>query len=223
MDPGRYSWAMDLYGRKEASTGQKVLIVAAEVAWLAVSYAVLFGSRGGGTRALTLFAFNLAVFTRFLATLVVFLRRRIPWEEAFSVCLAFGLYMVGFPLLARPGDPFWGAELAGIVLFLAGSLVNTLSEYQRHRFKARSENRGRLYTGGLFSASMHVNYFGDLAWITGYACVTGTVWAFAVPVLLFVFFWFYNIPKLDAHLEERYGEEFREYRRRTRRLIPYLL
>ena len=171
-----------------------------------------------------LFAFDLVVFARFLATLFVFLRRRIPWEETISVPLAFALYLLGMPLMAAPATvPFGALELVGIALFAAGSFLNTFSEYQRHRFKAREDNRGKLYTGGLFAISMHVNYFGDLLWAGGIACVAHEAWAALVPALLFVFFYFFNIPKLDAYLRERYGEDFVAYEGRTKKLIPFLL
>lgn len=106
---------------------------------------------------------------------------------------------------------------------LGGSFLNTFSEYQRHRWKARAENRGKLYTRGLFASSMHINYFGDLLWVTGYACVTNNAYAFLVPAFLFAFFYFWNVPKLDAYLKQRYGDDFSAYKRRTKRLVPFIL
>jgi steroid 5-alpha reductase family enzyme len=225
---------MDLYGQKSPSWTQKSWIVSAELALLAASYLVLFGSLLRGVRAFddspslsrnaTLFAFNLVVFARFLLTLFVFVERRIPWQEAFSIPVAFAMYLGGFPLLARPSSvPFGAVEVVGIVLFVVGSFVNTYAEHQRRRFKRRRENEGKLYTGGLFSLSMHPNYFGDLLWVCGYACVTRNAFAWAVPAVLFCFFYFYNVPKLDQHLQQHYGAAFVAYRRRTSRLIPFLL
>src|SRR4051812_2498458 len=109
---------MDMYDEKSRSFRQKFLIVSAELALIAVSYLVLFGPLLRGVRAFgdspsfarntTLFAFNLVVFARFLFTLFVFMQRRIPWEEAFSIPLAFALYLGGFPLLARPRSVSFG-------------------------------------------------------------------------------------------------------------------
>lgn len=223
-----------MYGTKSSSTAPKLVILMSEVVLIGVSYWILFADGLSGVRAfgaapaqfrnLTLFAFNLVVFARFLLTLFVFLKRRIPWEEAFSVPMAFGLYLLGFPLMARPASvPFGLLESSGVVLFIVGSFLNTFSELQRHRWKKREENRGKLYTGGLFAASMHINYFGDLLWVSGYACVTHNTYAFLVPGFLFAFFYFYNVPKLDAYLRERYGDQFSAYERRTKRLIPFVL
>jgi len=223
-----------MYGTKSPSRPQKLVIVAIELLLIVASYQVLFGSLFAGVRAFgdapslarnaTLFAFNLVVFARFLGTLFVFIERRIPWEEAFSIPFAFALYLLGFPLLARPRTVDFGAlEVVGIVLFLVGSFINTYSEHQRRQFKRRPENKGKLYTGGLFALSMHPNYFGDLLWVSGYACVTRNAYAWLVPALLFCFFYFFNVPKLDQHLREHYGDAFREYEKRTKRLVPFVL
>jgi protein-S-isoprenylcysteine O-methyltransferase Ste14 len=223
-----------MYGEKSPSWPQKLVIVSAELALIAVSYLVLFGPLLPGVRAfgdspsvarnVTLFSFNLIVFARFLLTLFVFVERRIPWGEAFSIPLAFALYLGGFPLLARPRSVTFGKlAVLGIALFVVGSFVNTYSEVQRRRFKRRNENKGKLYTGGLFSLSIHPNYFGDLLWVCGYACVTQNAFAWLIPGLLFCFFYFYNVPKLDHYLRQHYGAAFVSYERRTKRLVPFVL
>ncbi len=225
---------MEMYGTKSSSTAQKLVIVLAEAALIGVSCWVLFGDGLRGVRAfgadpselrnVSLFAFELVVFARFFLTLFVFLKRKIPWEETLSIPMAFGLYLLGFPLMARPSSvPFGALEICGIVLFVVGSFLNTFSEYQRHRWKAREENRGKLYTGGLFAISMHINYFGDLLWVSGFACVTHNAYASLVPAFLFAFFYFFNVPKLDAYLKERYGDSFSAYARRTKKLVPFVL
>lgn len=225
---------MDMYGQKSPSRPQKIVIVAIELLLVAASYFVLFGPLLSNLRAFgaapsfarnaTLLAFNLVVFARFLGTIFVFVERRIPWEEAFSIPLAFALYLLGFPLLARPAAVAFGAiEALGIALFVVGSIINTYSEHQRRDFKRRTENKGKLFTGGLFALSMHPNYFGDLLWVSGHACVTRNAFASLIPLFLFCFFYFFNVPKLDRYLRQHYGAAFTEYERRTKRLIPFLL
>jgi len=225
---------MELYGKQSSSTPQKLVILLSETVLVGLSGWVLFGGglrglRSFGTDPLALrnqalFAFNLVVYARFLLTIFVFLKRKIPWEETLSVPMAFAVYLLGFPLMARSAAyPFGVLEITGVVLFLVGSFLNTFSEHQRRRWKAHPENKGKIYTGGLFSISMHVNYFGDFLWVTGYACVTHNPWAFIVPAVLFVFFYFFNIPKLDAYLKEHYGAQFAEYAQRTKRFVPFVL
>ena len=40
-------------------------------------------------------------------------------------------------------------EVICILLYLSGSYINTHSEYSRHVWKLKEQNRGRLYTKGL--------------------------------------------------------------------------
>jgi protein-S-isoprenylcysteine O-methyltransferase Ste14 len=89
-------------------------------------------------------------------------------------------------------------------------------------WKNRLENKGRLYTGGLFSFSMHISYFGDILWVTGYALVSGSWWSVAIVIFLLSFFVLFNIPKLDTYLAEKYGEDFAAYARKTKKLIPFV-
>jgi steroid 5-alpha reductase family enzyme len=110
----------------------------------------------------------------------------------------------------------------GLALYVAGSLLNPASEFQRKTWKERPENCGQLYTGGLFRYAMHINYFGEQVLFTGYAVITGSVWTVIVPVLMMAGFLFFNIPGLDAYLKKRYGEEFTAYAARTRKFVPFL-
>jgi protein-S-isoprenylcysteine O-methyltransferase Ste14 len=225
---------MDLYGKSDRSVPQKVVILTSELALILISAAILFPRKVGieifslepglASRRLVLFAFNVVVFLRLLLTFLVFLRRRIPLEEAISVPLAFALYFVGFALLGVGSQSAWNLlDDIGVFLFLLGSVLNSLAEFQRHAWKRDPANRGKLFTGGLFSLSMHVNYFGDLLWVLGYAFVTNNLYSFLIPLFLFCFFYFYNIPKLDAYLAGKYQQEFEEYRRKTKRFIPFIL
>lgn len=146
-----------------------------------------------------------------------------PWEEAFSILFAFGLYYIGFAVLGfKSGQKIGPTEIIGILVFLLGSFLNTGSELARDSWKKRPENKGRLYTSSLFRYSMHINYFGDLLWLSGYAIVTRNWYSVIIPALLFCFFAFYNIPKLDTYLESKYGDQFDDYRRKTKKFIPFI-
>jgi hypothetical protein len=61
-----------------------------------------------------------------------------------------------------------------------------------------------------------------LLWLASYAVMTRNPWAYAIPGYLFPFIYFFNIPKLDAHLAAKYPEEIRECRQQTKRLIPFV-
>ncbi len=86
--------------------------------------------------------------------------------------------------------------------------MNSYAEYARHAWKQRLENRGRLYTAGLFRYSRHPNYLGDLISFTGLCLMSGAWFTAVIPVLMLAGFAFVNIPVLDSHLHEKYGAAF---------------
>ena len=134
------------------------------------------------------------------------------------------LFLFVFLSLAAGANPapFGLAADAGVVLFVLGSWMNSFAEHQRHAWKQRPENRGRLYTGGLFRFTRHPNYFGDLLSFSGLCLFTGRWITALVPALMLAGFVFVNVPVLDAHLAGHYGRQFEEYAKRTRKLIPFI-
>ena len=226
---------MELYGGKRRKIDGRPVLFAAELLFAAGATWLLLAGPGSleafgqvdavvARTRLTHLVFVGVTMLRFLVTFLVTLKRPIGGEETAGVTLAFGLYYLGFAALSLLGSgastPVW---LAGVALFVLGGALNTVSEFQRKRFKDRPENAGKLYTGGLFSTSVHINFFGDFLWVLGWALITGTAWALPVPLLVFCFFWFYNIPRLDEYLAGRYGEDFRAYAARTKKFVPGVL
>ena len=227
---------MDMYGEKSRSLPQKAVIIGFEVVFIALSWWLLFHGGGdwaqrhlgihnavqGGPRRTVLMLFNITAFLRLGYMMLFLLKRRIPWAESIDIPFAFALYYLGFPLLALPTDLSLDAiDALGIALFLIGSGINTTAEVLRDRWKKEPANKGKLYTGGLFAYSRHINYFGDLLWVSGYAVLTRNGYAALIPAFLFCFFAFYNIPKLETYLRGKYPG-FAEYAKRTKRFIPFV-
>ncbi len=228
---------MDLYGKKSKSIPQKLIIIGLELVLLFLAYYITF-LKGGTTiynwfginmpagnlnRRIIIFIFSLIVFLRITIALFVFIKRKIPFEETISVPFAFALYYIGFAIFGYGSQtPVGITDFIGIGIFLLGSYLNTVSEYQRHIWKKHSENKGKLYTLKLFSHSMHINYFGDLLWVIGYSIVSLNIWSVWIPIILFFFFVFFNIPKLDAYLAEKYKAQFENYKKTTKKFIPFI-
>ncbi|MBK7408109.1 MAG: DUF1295 domain-containing protein [Saprospirales bacterium] len=140
-----------------------------------------------------------------------------------SVPFAFSLYFVGFPLFVLPNSqPIDGLDYFAIAIFVLGCVLNSGGEILRHQWKKKPENKGKIYTQGFFKYSRHINYFGDILWVTAYALMTKNLWSATIPIFLFAFFAFYNAPKLDEYLKEKYGKDYEEYAKKTKMLIPFL-
>jgi len=228
---------MDLYGQKQKSIPQKIFIITTELVLLWIAYYILFENSGSKLmsglgieqatglmeRRMIIFPFSLIVFLRMGFMMFFLLKRKIPWEESISVSMAFAIYYVGYSLLVlHTQQPIDLIDYAAVLLFLVGSFINTYSELQRHFWKQRPANKGKLYTQGLFKYAMHINFFGDLLWVSAYAIMTRNYYSIAIPVLLFCLFAFFNIPKLDQYLQAKYGEQFEEYSKQRKKLIPWI-
>ena len=180
-------------------------------------------TEGNYLRLTILFSFSLVYFVRILFTLFSFLKRRMDWKEMVTVAFGLAVYHIGFALTgAAQTAPIDILDVIPIFLFILGSYFNTGSEYQRKKFKAKPENKGKLYTEGLFRYSQHMNYFGDFLWILGFALMTRNFWAFIMPLFCFISFVFVNIPMLNTYLKEKYKEQFEEWNKRTKKFIPFI-
>lgn len=227
---------MDLYSQKAKSIPQKIIITLIELALIYISYNIMFG--GGEalitslfnwelvieipTRRWVILIFSIIILLRMAFMMFYLLKRKLPWSECFTVPAAFALYYVGFAILVLPNEAALGAwDWLAMALFLLGCHLNTASEYQRHKFKLKPENKGKLYTKGLFAHSMHINYFGDILWIIAYTIIAGHIIGIIIPIMITAFFAFFNIPMLDNYLRNRYPE-FIKYEAKTKKLIPFI-
>ena len=74
--------------------------------------------------------------------------------------------------------------IVGASMYAIGLCVELGSEVQRAAFKKDEANKGKVYNGGLFRLSRHVNYFGYTMWRTGYALAAGG-WLWGATVAAF--------------------------------------
>ena len=178
---------------------------------------------GNVYRQIIILSCCLIYFIRFTIGMFVFVQRKIGWFEGGLVSFLFFMmfYLFGVSAGSHP-EPIGIIDVVGIFLFLVGSYINTLADYQRFAWKRKIENKGRLYTGGLFKYSMHINYFGDAITYIGLALITLEWVCLFVSMGVIVNFIVLQIPMLDKHLSKRYGNEFTEYAKLTKKFIPLI-
>ncbi len=223
------SQTLQFRSEKSLSMGPKIAIISwyalcvAVAAWLAFFSQTELNRPGNPGRQTALLICVVVYVARAAYTLVVFVKRRIPWWEAVWGGTIIGCVIFFFLLGGLPAQqPIGPIDLAGILLYIVGSAIGTASEHSRNTWKARPENQGHLYTEGLFSYSRHINYFGDLLLFGGCGMLTRQLWTGFVPLAMGLNFALVIIPAHDAYLAARYGSEFDHYARRTSRLVPWL-
>ena len=149
--------------------------------------------------------------------------RKIPIDELFGIITACAAYQIGFVLLGGwQSDLLNVLDFLGVLLFIIGSYFNTYSEIQRKRFKDDPNNKGKIYTEGLFQYARHINYFGDICWVTGWAIITHNLWSGIIPIMLTLGFIFFFIPELSNYLEKNYGDDYQDWSKGTKKLIPFI-
>jgi len=162
-------------------------------------------------------------FVRLQVTVWVFQKRKWTWLETITITFLMSFVLYSFAKAGGNNKQVVGVvEVIGVLLYLSGSYINTQSEYSRHVWKLKEENRGRLYTAGLFSLSMHINYFGDIVLFTGLAMATHSLSMLVIPLIMAVIFVFNIIPSLDRYLEKKYKDEFRDFSKKTKKFIPLI-
>ena len=222
---------------KETSNNSRILWLILHTAFLYIAYILCFcdGSiwirnilgidfiAGNIYRKICLLSFGVIMYVRMNLTSFYLLKRKMPIEELFGVITACAVYQIGFTLLGGwQSDPLILIDVLGILLFIIGSYVNTYSEIQRKRFKDDPNNKGKLYTQGLFQYARHINYFGDICWVTGWAIITHNLWSGIIPIMLTLGFIFFFIPELSNYLDKKYGSEYQDWAKNTKKLIPFI-
>ncbi|PSN75367.1 hypothetical protein BS50DRAFT_596352 [Corynespora cassiicola Philippines] len=114
------------------------------------------------------------------------------------------------------------ALLVGSALYVTGLLTEFVAEVQRKRFKSDPANKGKPYTGGLWSLARHINYGAYTLWRAGYAAAAGGwVWGAIVGSFFFADFATRGVPVLNEYCEKRYGADWERFKQQTKyRLIP---
>jgi steroid 5-alpha reductase family enzyme len=147
-----------------------------------------------------------------------------------SVYLVFGLqaalaWLISAPLAAAvvSRSPLNWLDLAGAVLVVLGTGVETIADAQLASFKGDRANTGRVMDRGLWRYSRHPNYFGEfLVWWGFFAIAlgAGAWWTLLAPILMTVL-----LLKVSgvALLEKDIGARrpaYREYVARTNAFFP---
>lgn len=211
-----------MHGDAEVSRSPRLVMALAHVLGVSVAAHLLLKD-GVSTRAVVVLGCGVVYLGRYLLTSFYILKRGVGWSEAAQVGpFLFAIQALFGYLASRRTAPLGWLDGIALALYVSGSCLNTGAELQRKRWKADPAHAGHLYRGGLFSLSMHVNYFGDVLLFTGFALVTKSAWALLVPLLMAVMFVFVHIPMLDSYLARRYPEEFAEWARDSKRLIPFV-
>ncbi len=116
----------------------------------------------------------------------------------------------------------------GIAVWLAGFLIEVVSDRQKSAFRSDPANKGRFINTGLWAWSRHPNYFGEIVIWIGMAIIAlpvlaGWQWVTLIsPVFVtFLLTKVSGVPMLEDKADERWGgqEDYEEYKQKTPVLV----
>jgi protein-S-isoprenylcysteine O-methyltransferase Ste14 len=145
----------------------------------------------------------------------------IPWPPIlFAAAIAGALLLTRIYPLAWPGLDDTPARVVGYAFGLAGLALTVWGFLTLYRAKTNIlPHRGadHLVTEGAFRFRRNPIYMGEVLMLLGLAQVIGNIWfavmapIFAIAILLLAI-----LPE-ERHLEARFGEDYLDYKARTRR------
>lgn len=116
-------------------------------------------------------------------------------------------------------------DYLGAVLVIAGFIWEITGDWQLSRFKANSNNKGKVLSTGLWRFSRHPNYFGEFCiWWGLYlmALAAGAWWTFISPALMtLLLLKVSGVSLLESTIIER-RPAYADYIKNTNALLPWL-
>ena len=147
------------------------------------------------------------------------------WEEACSIW--YGLYIWGglslywiSPWIIMSGAVESSPVYVGmcVTLFSLGVFFHYAADMQKHAYLKL--NPGQLITEGLMSRCRNTNYFGEFLIYLSFALLSHHWLPITVLLSFMAIIWLPNMLRKDKSLS-RYAE-FKEYKKRSSLLIPFL-
>jgi protein-S-isoprenylcysteine O-methyltransferase Ste14 len=129
-----------------------------------------------------------------------------PWLTALSIPLPNVLRWLGFLL-----------GLAGLAIWIWAQIA--LGKEWSPQLQLREKHR--LVTAGPYARMRHPIYSGMIVWVGGLALVSAN-WIFVVFGVLMCAMFIVRVPREEQMMIDAFGEEYREYMKRTERVFPKL-
>lgn len=121
--------------------------------------------------------------------------------------------------------------LIGFLVWVFGFTLEVVADYQKSRFNANLNNKGKFIRSGLWARSRHPNYFGEIVLWIGVTIIAlpvlqGWGWfALISPVFVTLLLTHISgIPLLEKKADHKWGgqEDYETYKKATPVLIPRL-
>jgi protein-S-isoprenylcysteine O-methyltransferase Ste14 len=136
-----------------------------------------------------------------------------------AVILFVGIFyaMPGYFTFTNSNPIAYSTVAIALPLYTFGSLINTSADIQK--MTAKSMGAG-LVKDNIWRFLRHINYFGDLMRYMSFAIVSGSLWSFSLPAIVFLLY-LQRIASKEKSMMAKYPE-FSTYQQTSSRLLPWL-
>ncbi len=119
--------------------------------------------------------------------------------------------------------------LIGLLVWIFGFAFEVIADFQKSRFRANPQNKGKFIHSGLWAHSRHPNYFGEIVLWIGIALIAipvlrGWQWVTLISPLFVTLLLtrISGIPILEKRADEKWGgqADYKTYQKQTPVLIP---
>jgi len=140
---------------------------------------------------------------------------------AMVVVTLAGLAMAFFVLKTGHLSGIWRTVfmIAGIALMILGMMIWYIGAVRSGMDKNITENK--LKTDGIYAWVRNPMYSGIWILLTGSAIMSCNVWILAVPVINWLIMTIVLKNTEEKWLDDLYGDEYRDYKKRVNRCIPW--
>jgi protein-S-isoprenylcysteine O-methyltransferase Ste14 len=115
-------------------------------------------------------------------------------------------------------------NVAGLGLFLIGVYMRVVAMRTLDKFfltDLRTLQNHRLIKHGVYKYIRHPAYLGTSLFSIGIPLIFSSLWGFLLMLALFPSY-LYRIRLEESVLLEKFGDEYREYQKKTKRIIPFI-
>ena len=152
-----------------------------------------------------------------------------------SLFTVFGLqgvlmWIISFPIqvaeIAPVPDRMTWLDFLGVAVWIIGFLFEAVGDWQLTRFKADTNNRGKVMDRGLWAYTRHPNYFGDATLWWGLFLIAlatpGSLWTIISPAIMtFLLIKISGVALLEKSLVKT-KPQYQDYLRRTSAFFPWI-
>jgi len=147
---------------------------------------------------------------------------------AFFQFQAISVVVLGLPFLFAAGNAapaLHPLEIAGVLVWFAAWIGESIADAQLARFKRDPANKGRVCDVGFWRFSRHPNYFCEwLIWVgfflVGSAAPWGWIGIIAPAVILYLLLNVTGVPPTEAQSLRSRGDAYRRYQQTTNAFFP---